>query len=201
MSEFGNGGERSAHLLQARMSKIDSERPNPGQSGGGRHLTHVSPRVLLLDRLIGNFLERVLVCVFVILLLLLFSGCLLVAFLAELATTLAGSHLGVRGHRQYRDHRSDHEGSHLGDSHGQETHGKLTFELWQIPHLDFQNRPPGSETACLPRARIPENNVEGVYAAFRRPKIRRALLACTHRQRRRRSTPAIVSSRPSCSCS
>jgi hypothetical protein len=30
--------------------------------------------------------------------------------------------------------------------HGQETHGKLTFELWQIRHLDFQNRPPGSET-------------------------------------------------------
>src|SRR5262249_56899114 len=102
MSEFGNGGERSAHLLQARMSKIDRERPNPGQSRGGRHLTHVSPRVLLLDRLIGNFLERVLVCVFFILLLLLFYRCLLVAFFAELATTattLALSHFGVRGHR------------------------------------------------------------------------------------------------------
>jgi len=48
--------------------------------------------------------------------LLLFSGCLLVAFLAELATTLAVSHLGVRGHRQSRDYRSYHEGSHLGGS-------------------------------------------------------------------------------------
>jgi hypothetical protein len=48
----------------------------------------------------------------------LFYRCLLVAFFAELATTattLALSHLGVRGHRQYRDHRSDHKGSHLGD--------------------------------------------------------------------------------------
>src|SRR5258708_22790256 len=89
-----------------------------GSPGGGRHLTHVSPRVLLLDRLMGNFLEPIFVCVFFILLLLLFSGCLLVAFLTELATTattLALSHLGVRGHRQYRDHRSDHKGSHLGD--------------------------------------------------------------------------------------
>jgi hypothetical protein len=41
----------------------------------------------LLDRLIGNFLERVFVCVFFILLLLLFYGCLLGAFLAELAIT------------------------------------------------------------------------------------------------------------------
>src|SRR6516225_4019152 len=116
MSEFGNGGESWPHPLHALMSKIDRERPNPGQSGGGRHLTHVSPRVLLLDRLIGNLLERVLVCVFFILLLLLFSGCLLVAFLAELAATLAVSHLGVRGHRQSRDYRSYHEGSHLGGS-------------------------------------------------------------------------------------
>ena len=68
------------------------------------HLAHVRPRVFFLDALIGNFLERVLVCVFFILLLLLFSGCLLVAFLAELATTLAVSHLGVRGHRQSRAH-------------------------------------------------------------------------------------------------
>src|ERR1700746_359477 len=28
-------------------------------------------------------------------------------------------------------------------SHDEETHGKLTFELWQIRHLNFQNRPPG----------------------------------------------------------
>ena len=69
-----------------------------------------------LTGLIGNFLERVLVCVFFILLLLLFSGGLLVAFLAELATTLAVSRLGVRGHRQSRDYRSYHEGSHLGHS-------------------------------------------------------------------------------------
>src|SRR5262245_47818401 len=79
---------------------------------GCGHLAHVSPRVFLLDRLIGNFLERVLVCVFFILLLLLFYGCLLVAFLAEPAATLAVSHLGVRGHRQDRDCRSCHKGSH-----------------------------------------------------------------------------------------
>src|SRR6185369_1805186 len=87
-----------------------------GSPGGGRRSTHVSPRVLLLDRLIGN---RVLVCVFFILLLLLLSGCLLIAFLAELATTattLALSHLGVRGHRQHRDYRSYHKGSHLDGS-------------------------------------------------------------------------------------
>jgi hypothetical protein len=119
MSEFGNGGESSLHLLHALLSKIDGERPNPGQSGGGRRLTRVSPRVLLLDRLIGNFLERVLVCVFFILLLLLFCGRLLVAFLAELATTattLALSHLGVRRHRQHHDYRSYHKGSHLDGS-------------------------------------------------------------------------------------
>ena len=105
-------------LLHALPSKIDSERPNPGQSAGGRPLTHVSPRVFLLDRLIGNFLERVLVCVFFILLLLLFYRCLLVASFAELATTAttALSHLRVRGHRQHRDYRSYYKGSHLGDS-------------------------------------------------------------------------------------
>src|SRR6516164_10587392 len=30
--------------------------------------------------------------------------------------------------------------------YGQETHGRLTFKLWQIRHLDFHNRPPGFET-------------------------------------------------------
>src|ERR1700730_558405 len=41
--------------------------------------------------------------------------------------------------------------------------------------------------------RAPAGNiVEGVYAAFRQPKIRRALLACTHRQGLRRSTPALT---------
>ena len=77
------------------------------------HLAQVSPRVFSLDRLIGNFLDRVLVCVFFVLLLLLFCGYLLVAFLPELATTLAVPCLGVSGHRQYRDYRSYRIGSHL----------------------------------------------------------------------------------------
>src|SRR5262249_2002963 len=80
----------------------------------GTHLAHVSPRVFLLDWLIGNFLERVLVCVLFIVLTLLFRGFLLVAFLPELATTLSVPHLGVGGHRQYRYYRSNHEGSHFG---------------------------------------------------------------------------------------
>src|SRR3989449_11462636 len=114
MSEFGNGGESSLHLLHALLSKIDGERPNPGQSGGGRRLTRVSPRVLLLDRLIGNFLERVLVCVVFILLFLLFCGYLLVAFLPKLAATLAAPHLGVCRHREYRNYCSYRKGSHFG---------------------------------------------------------------------------------------
>src|SRR5262249_25620917 len=140
----------------ALMSKIDRERPNPGQSGGGRDLTHASPRVFWLDRLIGNFLERVLVCVFFILLLLLFYRCLLVAFLAELATTattLALSHLADRGHRQHRDDRSYHKGSHLDGSLRQATHRKLAFELWQIRHLHFRNRPPAIVRQPLPDVR------------------------------------------------
>src|ERR1700756_1067188 len=107
-----------------------------GSPGGGRHLTHASPRVLLLDRLIGNFLKRVLVCVFFILLLLLFSGCLLVAFLAELATTattLAQSHLGVRRHRQHRDYRSYHKGSHLGGSLRPRNAGEVNIQIMANP--------------------------------------------------------------------
>ena len=53
------------------------------------HLANVRPRVFFLDALIGNFLERVLVCVFFVLLFLLFYSYLLVAFLPELTATLA----------------------------------------------------------------------------------------------------------------
>jgi hypothetical protein len=96
----------------------------------GRSLPHGSPRVRWLGRL--NFFERVLVCVFFVFLLLLFSGYLLVAFFSELATTpattkntntttaatttIAGSHLRVCGHRQYRDYRSYRKGSHFPPS-------------------------------------------------------------------------------------
>jgi hypothetical protein len=66
----------------------------------------------LLDRLIGNFFERVIVLVFLVLLFLLFCGDLFVAFCTELAATLAVSRLGVGGHHQYRDYRSYREGSH-----------------------------------------------------------------------------------------
>jgi hypothetical protein len=175
MSEFGNGGESSPHLLRELLSKIDSERPNPGQLGGGRHSTHGSPRVLLLDRLIGNFLERVLVCVFFVLLLLLFYRCLLIAFFAELALTatpLALSHLGVRGRRQYRDHRSDHKGSHLDGSLAERSAWEANIRIVANPPSIFKIDHPDPNHACPPWARIPENNVEGVYAAFRQPKIR-----------------------------
>jgi len=66
---------------------------------------------------IGNFLERVLVGVVFILLLLLFSGYLLVAFFPELATTTVTTKnrniLRVCGHRQYRDYRSYRKRSHF----------------------------------------------------------------------------------------
>ena len=80
-------------------------------------LSHGSPRVRWLDRVIGNFLERVLVCVVFILLLLLFSGYLLVAFFPELATTAITTKnrniLRVCGHRQDRDDRSYRKSSHF----------------------------------------------------------------------------------------
>src|SRR6185436_18982600 len=80
-------------------------------------LSHASPRVRWLDRVIGNFLERVLVGVVFILLLLLFSGYLLVAFFPELATTTVttknGNILRVCGHRQCRDYRSYRKRSHF----------------------------------------------------------------------------------------
>jgi hypothetical protein len=66
----------------------------------------------LLDRPIGNFFERVIVLVFLVLLFLLFCGDLFVAFCTELAATLAVSRLGVSWHYQYRDYRSYREGSH-----------------------------------------------------------------------------------------
>jgi len=140
-----------------------------------RNLAHVSPWVFLLDRLIGNFLERVLVRAFVILLLPLFFGYLLVAFLAELATMLAVSRLGVRGHRQYRDHRSYHKSFHLD--------GSLTARNAREANIRIVANPPPRFSKSAIRARntparagraFPENNVEGVYAAFRQPKIQRA---------------------------
>ena len=78
------------------------------------HLANVRPRVFFLDALIGNFLERVLVCVFFVLLFLLFYSYLLVAFLPELTATLAmARHLSVCWHRQYRDDRGYRKGSHF----------------------------------------------------------------------------------------
>jgi hypothetical protein len=103
----------------------------------------------LLDRLIGNFLERVLVCVFFILLLLLLSGCLLVAFLAELATTattLTLSHLGVRGHRQHRDYRSYHKGSHLDGSLTARSAWEANIRIVANRHRDFSKPATGFET-------------------------------------------------------
>src|SRR5262245_22235185 len=71
-------------LCTAARCAIGDSAPDPG------HLARVCPRVFLLIRLIGNFLESVLVCVFFVLLFLLLCRYLLVAFLPELATTLAG---------------------------------------------------------------------------------------------------------------
>ena len=68
-----------------------------------------------------------------ILLLLPFNGCLFVAFLAELATTFAVSHLGLRGHRQSRDYRSDHDGSHLGDSLRPRNARKVNIQIMANP--------------------------------------------------------------------
>jgi hypothetical protein len=62
--------------------------------------------------------------------------------------------------------------------HGQETHGKLTFKLWQIRHLDLHNGPPDSKQGYACTARFPGNILEGLYAAFRQPKIRR--VRCSH---------------------
>ena len=138
-----------------------------------RNLAHVSPWVFLLDRLIGNFLERVLVRAFVILLLPLFFGYLLVAFLTELATMLAVSRLGVRGHRQYRDHRSYHKGSHLDGSLTARTHGKLNSNCGKSATLIFKIDHRLEKQTCACRARISENNVERVYAALLQPKIQR----------------------------
>src|SRR5258708_16581661 len=128
-----------------------------GSRGGGRRLRCVSRGVLLLDRLIGNFLERVLVCVFFILLLLLLSGCLLVAFLAELATTatpLALSHLGVRRHRQHRDYRSYHKGSHLDGSLTARSAQEANIQIVaNPPPVIFETDHPGPKQACAGMAR------------------------------------------------
>src|SRR6516164_5768941 len=62
--------------------------------------------------------------------------------------------------------------------YGQETHGRLTFKLWQIRHLECTTGPPEFETGRV-QGRAPAGNiVEGVYAAFRQPKIRR--VRCWH---------------------
>jgi hypothetical protein len=77
------------------------------------HLAHARPRVFFLDGLIGYFLERVLVCGF---LRSSFSAVLqLIArrFFARTATLAMAPHLSVCWHRQYRDDRSYHKGSHF----------------------------------------------------------------------------------------
>src|SRR5262249_30246085 len=83
---------------------------------GRGQLARACPRVFWLGRLIGNFLERVLVCVFLILFFLLLRGYLLVAFFPQLAVATVPPHqiqiLGICGHREYRDYRCDREGSH-----------------------------------------------------------------------------------------
>jgi hypothetical protein len=48
--------------------------------------------------------------------------------------------------------------------YGQETHGELTFKLWQIRHLDLHNRPPDSKQGCACWTRTPGNTLEGLYA-------------------------------------
>jgi hypothetical protein len=69
-----------------------------------------------------------------VLLFLLFCGYLLVAFCSELATTLALPHLGVSGHRQCSDYRSDRKGSHF-DIPQEKERTQLTLKLWQIRRL------------------------------------------------------------------
>jgi hypothetical protein len=102
----------SGHLQRPYNMSVMTTQAAKGRARD--HLADVSPRVFLLDRLIRNFLECILICVFFILLFLLFCGYLLVAFLPELATTaLAVPHLRVGRHHQDRNYRSYCKGSHF----------------------------------------------------------------------------------------
>jgi hypothetical protein len=80
--------------------------------------------------------------------------------------------VGVRGHRQHRDYRSYHKGSHLDASLPPRSAREVNNQIMaNPPAVIFETDHPGSKHACAYQTRTPENIVEGVYAAFRQPKI------------------------------
>ena len=78
----------------------------------------------------------------------------------------------MRGHRSHRDYRSYHKGSHLDASLPPRSAREVNNQIMaNPPAVIFETDHPGSKHACAYQTRTPENIVEGVYAAFRQPKI------------------------------